>query len=196
MHAEGARMFLIVILLLVFILILLLAKIYINVQYSFLNNEQELYISVSIYHIRILSKSMDLFRKQNLEETSFWESIETSTFNKQFDSVLSKIRSLNHSLQTVLRRTRLHEFTWSTDFGTGEASSTGTFSGVLWSGKGFITGYLKEKMILKCEPTIKVEPKFQDSTFSTNLDCTLSIRLGQIMRALIKVRRIMKKGGK
>lgn len=189
-------MFLIVILLLLFILILLLVKIYIHVNYTFLDNEQQLYISISIYRFRILSKSLDYFRKENIEETSLWESIENSTFNKKMDSFVTKIKSMHQALQTVLRRTRLHEFTWSTQFGTGEASSTGTLSGVLWSGKGFLTGYLKEKVILNCEPVISVDPKYQEETLETNLDCTVSIRLGQIIRALMKVRRIIKKGGK
>lgn len=179
----------ILILLLLIILIIWFLRIYITIHYSYEGKEQLLHFSLSLAKITLINKNLPL---NNIDESPIVKDMETIFDHSKIDSILKTIRNGLEAVQSILHNTRLHQLNWLTNIGTGEASSTGVVSGVLWSIKGTVIGYLVEKFILMCDPNIQVQPKFQQEFFETNLNCMVSIRIGKAIQGIIKLTRIYK----
>ncbi|MFD1851876.1 DUF2953 domain-containing protein [Oceanobacillus bengalensis] len=182
-------MLILIIIVLCFFLLSLFLKIYISIHYSFTNQEQELNVSIKILHIQ-LSRSIDLSDRE--EEIPFTQKFDVSSITTKLDNFHTNFKKGNKAITTLLNRTKLHQLDWSTNIGTGEASSTGIISGVIWAIKGSILGYIIEKIRLGCQPAVRVNPFFQQACFQTNIDCMFSIRLGQAIHGILKVIRLLK----
>jgi hypothetical protein len=81
----------------------------------------------------------------------------------------------------------IEEFEWYTTIGTGDAGSTGIFSGLLWTIKGSLVGLVGQLMNLNQPPKIEVHPSFQMPIVRTNLQCMFSFRMGKAMLAAYQI---------
>ncbi|WP_068674703.1 DUF2953 domain-containing protein [Oceanobacillus sp. Castelsardo] len=170
-------------------LIIWFLRVYISIHYSYEGEEQLLHISLSLAKIKLLNKALTF---DDIEKSPIAKDIDSMLDNSKIDSILKAIRKGIEAVQSILHNTRLHQLNWSTNIGTGDASTTGLVSGVLWSIKGTVIGYFVEKLILMCNPDIQVHPKFQHELFETNLNCMVSIRIGKAIQGIIKLTRIYK----
>lgn len=187
MHWLFIGLAIIIILFLIVVFVLFL-QIYVKVHYSWKGKEQDVQVSIFLAKFKLIHKHIPL---QEIDDSAFMEDIDEK-LDMKMDSLLKTTRKILKVLKTVLKHTKLHQLEWSTQIGTGEASTTGIASGILWSLKGTIVGYFVEKIILLCNPTVQVNPEFQQANFQTNLDCIVSIRLGKAIQGFIKLTRIIK----
>ncbi|MFB4473377.1 DUF2953 domain-containing protein [Oceanobacillus caeni] len=178
-----------IVLVLLFLIVFLIwfLRIYITIHYSYEGKEQLFHISLSLAKIKLINKDFPLEDLDKLPITK-----DSMLEDPKIDSILKTIRKGLEVVQSILHNTTLHQLNWTTNIGTGEASTTGVMSGVLWSIKGTIMGYFAEKLILMCNPDIQVLPKFQQEFFETNLNCMVSIRIGKAIQGIIKLTRIYK----
>lgn len=175
------------VIILLFVLILFL-RIYIRIQYTLEREEQKIGVSIFIAKLQLIQKDIPL---GELHDTAILDNLDEK-MDIQLKPVLKTANKILEALKKILRQTKLHDLNWNTLIGTGEASSTGIASGMLWSVKGSLVGYFLEKVILTCNPVIQVNPEYQRASFQTNLDCMVSIRLGKAILGFLKLTRILK----
>ncbi|MFC4022520.1 DUF2953 domain-containing protein [Oceanobacillus longus] len=169
----------------IILIIMLLSKIIVSIQYTYEQNNQHVTFSVFILRIRCFKKKYDLaeWSEQKLEMVD----IHFESFSERIKTSYKVMKDANKRITEVLQKVRLHHYSWVTVGGTGDAFSTGIASGGIWTIKGIITGFFLEKVQLECKPKIHVEPHFQQRYLRTDFDCMVSIRIGQAIRALIKL---------
>jgi len=105
--------------------------------------------------------------------------------------------SLKKWLQHTFAHVRIHELDWSTRFSTGEAEWTAVASGVLWSIKTTLVGWLSFQVRMKKNPHLNVIPEFGDEmSFSTEFYCVSRLSFGYAMYAsFILMSRILQVDG-
>ncbi|WP_249872013.1 DUF2953 domain-containing protein [Oceanobacillus saliphilus] len=176
-----------VILVFVLVLVLFYSKVRISIQYTYVENNQHVTISIFIFMIRFFKKKYDL--RAFVTDKNLLEEIKFDSFSAKIKALHQTWKEATQLLTDMLKKVHLHHFSWITTGGTGDAFTTGLASGGIWSIKGIITGYLLEKVRLDCHPYIYVEPQFQQKFLRTDVDCMFSIRFGQAIQALIKLNR-------
>lgn len=105
--------------------------------------------------------------------------------------------SLKKWLQHTFAHVRIHELDWSTRFSTGEAEWTAVASGVLWSIKTTLVGWLSFQVRMKKNPHLNVIPEFGgEMSFSTEFYCVSRLSFGYAMYAsFILMSRILQVDG-
>lgn len=100
-------------------------------------------------------------------------------------------------LKKTLRHIRCRELYWLTSIGAGEAVETATLTGLAWSLKGSIIGYVSKYITLQVQPRLAIEPYYNQTTFATELSCIFKFRTGYAILAglLLMVRVLRIKGG-
>lgn len=175
------------------IIVLLFSKIYITVDYSFVNNEQQGSIHVSFLKIPIYNKPIQL----NDDKQSIFQYLKSdhsiSDILQEGKFFLKSLKLTAPSIYFVLQKLSILRFNWHTNVGAGEASSTGMLSGGVWSIKGVAIAFLRETSHVACSLHVNVIPYFQVKVFNSKLDMKVSIRLGQAIIGGIKVLRSMSK---
>lgn len=103
---------------------------------------------------------------------------------KKFRRLVKRYRK---SIDYFLNGLRIRRFNWKTEVGTGDPALTGLSVGLAWSVKGWIYGYLHRITTFAVKsPQVKVIPRFQGKSFSTEVDCIIGFRIGHIMVTGIK----------
>lgn len=170
------------------LLFIFLSRIYIECNYVYRQKEQHLFITVSIYHIRLIKKEMNLSKINT--DTTLLNNISADRFITKIKEVIHGLKSSGSAANILLEKLRFHQFNWSTEIGAGEAGTTGIICGVLWTVKGVLMGLITNKCSLKCNPDIRVVPLFQHKYIHSKMDCIVSIRLAQAIYAFLKVMRL------
>lgn len=85
--------------------------------------------------------------------------------------------------KACLARVRCTEFRWQTELGTGDAASGAFLSGMAWSMKSTAAGVICNALSLQTEPQMNVVVRFNDTTFSTQLDVKVKVRHVELVRA-------------
>ena len=100
-------------------------------------------------------------------------------------------------MKGTLSRVTCNELNWRTRIGLGDAPDTAIASGIAWGLKTTALAFLFRNVNLKTKPTIRVEPLFNRTLFSTELSCILKIRaVHAIIAGMLLLFRILKvKGG-
>lgn len=117
---------------------------------------------------------------------------------REIQEILEATESFKIWLKRTLSRLSIVKFTWSTTFCVGDAASTGVVTGLIWSTKTFIVGWLSYQVQMKNYPQLLVIPVFDDRPqFSTEMSCTAHISCGYAIYAgmVLMVRVLKIKGG-
>ncbi|MFB4166742.1 DUF2953 domain-containing protein [Virgibacillus sp. JSM 102003] len=170
--------FILVIILLLFSKIKVINTVIVN------QDKQTVLIVVYFYRIKLMDRMIDL-SDQSYEEKSIRETLKL--LHNYSENFLQKMNDVNDVVTIMLGRIYFHKLTWSTHFGTGEASATGMASGGIWGMKGIILGIIYAKSNLICDPSISVVPLFNQKYIESKFDCIVSVRIGQAIYGIIKV---------
>ncbi|MEC0089812.1 DUF2953 domain-containing protein [Paenibacillus macquariensis] len=117
---------------------------------------------------------------------------------REVHEILEATESFKIWMKRTLSRLSIVKLTWSTQFSIGDAASTAIATGVVWSVKTFIIGWLSYQVRMKNHPQLVVVPVFEDNPqFSTDISCTAHITLGYALYAgSVLIFRVLKiKGG-
>lgn len=90
------------------------------------------------------------------------------------------------ALVYAVRRVRVHELTWHTETGAGEADRTGLLSGVIWVVKVVLLTVATRYTRFLQPPSFRVRPNFLTVVTATEFRCTFDIRLGHVVIAGFK----------
>lgn len=96
-------------------------------------------------------------------------------------------------VKRFLRGISIHDFSWRSRFGVGDAAATGTLVGAVWGVKGSTLGIITHYMKLKTDPILEVHPNFQQLTSHTEVSCMFSFRLGYAIVAALQIVKHWKK---
>lgn len=209
----------ILVLLLLVLTLILLSKITFHIKLKKENKDETILIDVTLlfglltYHYRIpalgLNKLQDGLWVENNSSDNFFKThtsageqeIDKEKVNlwaDQFRDMIRATRGLKKWLNTTLRRVTLISMEWSTNVALTDAAHTATLTGALWALKTTLIGWLSYHISLRQRPKLFVVPVFGGSPlFSTELNCTAEIRLGNAVYAgMVLVVRVLKvKGG-
>lgn len=209
----------ILVLLLLVLTLILLSKITFHIKLKKENKDETILIDVRLlfglltYHYRIpalgLNKLQDGLWVENNSSDNFFKThtsageqeIDKEKVNlwaDQFRDMILATRGLKKWLNTTLRRVTLVSMEWSTNVALTDAAHTATLTGALWALKTTLIGWLSYHISLRQRPKLFVVPVFGGSPlFSTELNCTAEIRLGNAVYAgMVLVVRVLKvKGG-
>ncbi|WP_207642570.1 DUF2953 domain-containing protein [Inediibacterium massiliense] len=95
-------------------------------------------------------------------------------------------RLYNHVIEYLRTKIVMDDFFLKIEFGIGDAAVTGIISGFFWMIEGQIFTFIKENINCK-EMNIKVCPNFNQQIFKMNLNCIISMKIGYIIIATIKI---------
>jgi hypothetical protein len=115
-----------------------------------------------------------------------------------FQQVLDATDSFKVWLKRTLSRLSITNLEWSTNFCVGDAAYTAVATGMLWSTKTFIIGWLSHQVQLVDSPRLFVVPVYDDHPhFSSEMSCIVQISCGYAIYAgLVLIVRVLKvKGG-
>ncbi|WP_349408147.1 DUF2953 domain-containing protein [Pseudalkalibacillus sp. SCS-8] len=101
--------------------------------------------------------------------------------------LIDSIYQLHRIIRRFLKTVHTEEFQWFTTIGTGDAASTGIFSGMLWTIKGSVAALVSSMTTLKKPPIIEVHPSFQLPIVEMQLQCMFSFRIGKAMLAAYQI---------
>lgn len=164
--------------------LILYANLSVILKYTFSKSEHVVQVTVFFYWFRLLNRSISIVK---LDEADIWDLL--TNMNGSSTKGKHKVAKLKESygdLTKLLSTVHIHKLKWNTMVGTGEASTTGLITGGVWTSKGLLFGYLSEKATVECQPEINVIPYYQQKTLQTEIDCIVTIRLGQAIRTYIQ----------
>ncbi len=98
-----------------------------------------------------------------------------------------KFKQYSFFIRELLQKSFCPRLFWETTIGFADCAATGIATGVAWSWKGVVLGYLSR--FLKMAPNgirIRVIPDFGKPRFEIKLDCILETRLGHIIIGLFR----------
>lgn len=184
------------ILLLGFVLILFLllfSRIYFTCYFTYTQQKQVLIIGIYFYGLRLLKREIDVSSQEKADVWDIWtdKSIMEGLnyIQKECRTGLEKIRQLNSIASLFLRKICFHDLNWHTHIGTGDASTTGIAAGGVWITKGMIVGFISQQSNLVCRPNTTVKTYFQYKYIQMDVDCIVSIRIGQAITVFLKAMR-------
>lgn len=141
------------------------------------------------YQLKLYIFNINIYKKEgNMEsEEDFWTLLDKHS-PKEMAQKIDEFKNYIHDYQKILlflHHLSIHELTWSTTIGMKEASSTGVFSGLLWTVKGVMLGKISELSHFIAKPVLNVIPHYQSFKLDTNIHCMASIRVGQAIKAIL-----------
>ena len=107
------------------------------------------------------------------------------------------LRLLNdskHTLRKFLKKTVVHEFSWVSTIGAGDAALTGKLFGAAWSIKGIVQMLVYRFLTVRCRPCYDVTALYYNRAISTEFICIFSFRVGDAILTAIQLLRYWKSG--
>lgn len=95
----------------------------------------------------------------------------------------------------ILGQMSCEKLHWRTRLGTDDAAVTALASGALWAVKGQLYVYLKRRVKHAVAPVFHVTPLFNAKAFDMEFECIFSIRLGNVINAMLSLVNFSAEGG-
>ena len=166
------------------LIVILLSKVYIEWHYTYQQKQQVIHMKIWLYHVRLFKKEINLSGKQ---ADNLLDHLSVDNFIDKIKGLIHVIQSFRSIVHLLLSKTDIHALTWTTHIGTGDAATTGMTSGALWGVKGVLGGLIIEKGRLCSKPDIRIIPHYERGCLHSDLDCMVSIRVGQAIHAFLKL---------
>ncbi|MEX2103766.1 MAG: DUF2953 domain-containing protein [Bacilli bacterium] len=91
--------------------------------------------------------------------------------------LLHNIKNLHQLLLQVLRHVKVDELIWKSRIGTGDAAETGVLTGIAWSVKSTLIGYITSYIQLFTIPKMDIAPSFHETKLETTFRCVFRFRV-------------------
>ncbi|MBC5638643.1 DUF2953 domain-containing protein [Ornithinibacillus sp. BX22] len=179
----------------IIVILLLILNVRIRVYYRYQKTNH--FITVDIYYIRlrIIHRKLILNDESQKEKTSILDMLEEMDLEDYKDmkqvvqTVIPSFKEVKKIIKMMMKSIVIHQLSWRTDFGTGDAASTGIMSGGVWMMKGTVVSFFHELSNLSCQPKLSVTPHFQQRGLYSEIDCIVSIRLGKAIHTGLRLLR-------
>jgi len=104
---------------------------------------------------------------------------------EKYMALLRHILGLSRWLKETLGKVRCYELIWDTQIGAGDAVETATLTGLAWSLKGSMVGYVSKHIRFRILPKLDITPLYNEQMFATRLSSILKLRTGYALLAAI-----------
>jgi len=197
------KIFIVSLLVLAFLIIIIfISRLTITAQY--VHKDQKDYFTVRIvalfglvsktYSIpeSLLEKKGEKQQMEKMSHKSIFEKIRDGAQNvKDF---IHLFNSSKHVLRKFLKKTVVHEFSWVSTIGAGDAALTGKLIGAVWSMKGIVQMLVYQFLTVRCRPCFNVTGFYNNKVICTEFNCIFSIRVGDAILTAIQFLRYWKNG--
>lgn len=125
----------------------------------------------------------------NLEQGSH-EKITMERIKQAYDNVqvlLEHCFQFHKWMLETLKHVRCTKLYWKTNVGLGDAAETAMATGLVWSLKSSLLGFLFQFIQLETRPGLLVVPQYNEYAFATEIICIAKIRLFYILLAGIRL---------
>lgn len=181
------------------LVVLLFSRMNVIIYYSYNQDERSdlIHVIIRVYRIQVYQKDFNLLE--------FFKPVYKQSGYKR-DTLLQRIKFLSQSIKATfnycsaqykvmtpfLRKINISSFTWKTDCGTGDAVTSGSMCGAIWTAKGLLMRYLRVNSGDLRRIHLQVNPHFQQEVMTTEMRCIVSITIGKAILALWHVRNSQK----
>lgn len=200
------RIFIVSLLVLVFLVIIIFySRLTITAHYVYNNRKDYMTVRiVALYGIvsKTLSMPGDLMEKKvekaMKEDRRQTEEREQSWFKrvkadaKTIKDILRLFNESKHTLRKFLKKTVVHELSWVSSIGAGDAALTGKLIGAAWSIKGIVQMLVYQFLTIRCRPRLDVTGFYNNKVIGTEFNCIFSIRVGDAILTAIRLLRYWK----
>lgn len=169
--------------------VLFITTITIKLMACYTEEGQHFFIQVRILFIRYTFDVLAFVEKQQKKDNKEPESVtkDEEPKEKHF-SLIEKISQLIKSMTDIhtiskgfLRKVKVKQFLWRSHIGTGDAANTGIITGFVWQVKGLILGILSNYTNVIAFPKLEVIPVYDGIVTTSELECMVSFRIGQML---------------
>jgi hypothetical protein len=108
-------------------------------------------------------------------------------FYEKYEELLHRISHLQEMVRWFFARITCEHWKWETMIGTGDAAEAGVLTGVVWSVKSNVLGFLSHYIRWVTVPKLDVVPNFGQAVFQTTYEGIFHFRLGNLIRFGIKL---------
>ncbi|AJS57995.1 hypothetical protein UB51_05220 [Paenibacillus sp. IHBB 10380] len=145
-----------------------------------------------------VEKKKNIRKKENMTKETRVDKRKVDYWHEQFVKLLEATDSFLTWMKKTLSHVSIMKLDWSTNISAGDAAYTAIATGMVWSTKGSMIGWLSYHVRMRNPPNLFVVPVFDDKPqFSTEVSCIAQISCGYAIYAgLVLMVRILKvKGG-
>ncbi|WP_170007930.1 DUF2953 domain-containing protein [Bacillus fonticola] len=120
-------------------------------------------------------------KKRKITPEKIWNSLQDTK------EVAKHVRHLHHIMSSFLKHIEVSALRWKTVIGVGDAAKTGTITGLLWTVKSCILGWVSHHMVMNSLPTYDITPDFYARRSVTEFECMIHFRVGHAILAALKL---------
>lgn len=113
---------------------------------------------------------------------------------KMVKDFLHLLNESKHTLRKFLKKIIVHELSWVSMIGAGDAALTGKLIGAAWSIKGIVQMLVYQFLTIRCRPCLDVSGFYNHKVTSTEFHCIFSIRVGDAILTAVQILRYWKTG--
>ncbi len=106
------------------------------------------------------------------------------SMKKRMSELLSQIDDFMEVVRWFFSKITCEKLDWSTSLGTGDAAEAGILTGLAWSIKSMLIGWISGYIRWKQYPNLSIRPAFQQKMFDTYFHSIIRFRLGYAILAL------------
>lgn len=133
-----------------------------------------------------------------LEQTDEMITIDkVKEYYSNFKNLIEHFVGFNEWVSRTLQRIKFTKLNWTTYIGFGDAAETAIATGLAWSLKTSLLGYIAQYIRLKVVPSLAVHPSYNQPQLSTEIVGEAKIRMGYVIvgACMFLVRIVRAKGG-
>lgn len=118
-------------------------------------------------------------------------------YYRNVQNLIAHFVDFNEWMSKTLHRIKFTKLNWTTYIGFGDAAETAIATGLVWSLKTSLLGYIARFIRLKTVPSLAVHPSYNQPQLTTEIVGEAKIRMGYVFVAgfMFLVRILRAKGG-
>ncbi len=186
------------------IIFIMFSKVTVELMATYANKQKDIFITVKWMNIKVFRRSIpvidlksdlsvDIVEKDEMlnHEVPDKEKHYTPQYMEEQYHIIQKVvdttRDVIPHVLNVVRAFRLHHFKWVSELGVKAANQTAVLVGTAYSLKSMGCHWMVVLMQSDYNPEFEVRPNYQKPSLQSELECILSIRIGQIMRNALSI---------
>jgi hypothetical protein len=114
---------------------------------------------------------------------------------QDMEHLVKHVVGLHSIIRSFFKKITMSKLEWKTTVGVSDAAYTGMLTGLFWTVKGSLVGFLTSLLKMKTLPNLMITPDFNRTLNETSFRCMIHFRIGHAIFAGIKLLKFWK-GGK
>ncbi|MFC7442176.1 DUF2953 domain-containing protein [Laceyella putida] len=107
---------------------------------------------------------------------------------ESYRELVENISFFHQTIRWFLSKVTCEKLVWKTRIGTGDAAEAGILTGVAWTVKSTLVGWVSQYIKWRQPPELYVDPQFQTPVIETHLHSIIHFKIGH---AIIGIKRLL-----